>query len=104
MDDRRLPETRVPLPARRLGEREVDLHLGAAVAEALCQLLVAVDQAAVELGRRDVGDHRARSRDLLAAGEADTGRLPIAYQHALDVAAGLAGAAVILDQPHECIH
>ena len=65
---------------------------------------MAVDQAAVELGRRDVRDHRARSRDLLAAGEADTGRLPVAYQHALDVAAGLAGAAVILDQPHECVH
>ena len=64
---------------------------------------MALDQAAVELGRRDVGDHRARSRDLLAAGEADTGRLPVAYQHALDVAAGLAGAAVVLDQPHECI-
>ena len=34
VDDRRPAESLVTLPARRLGEREMDLHLGAAVAEA----------------------------------------------------------------------
>ena len=86
------------------GEREVDLHLGAAVAEAaFASSSWPSSRPAVELGRRDVRDHRARGRDLLAAGEPHAGRLAVADEHALDVAPGLAGAAVILDQPHERI-
>ena len=107
--DRRLPEPLVALPARRLGEREVDLHLGAAVAEAPAALGGrpadhAVEQPSVQLRRRHVRDHRARRADLLAAGEPHACRAALAHEHALDVAPGLAGAAVILDQPHERVH
>src|SRR6185312_8461910 len=101
VDDRGLSEPLVALPVRRLREREVDLHLRAAVAEALAELGVAADQPAVELRRRDVGDHRALRADLLAVGGAHAGRLAVAEEHSLDVAAGLARAAVVLDQAHE---
>ena len=55
-----------PAPARRLVEREVDLHLGAAVAESRrCvgdggRHVRAAEQRAVELGRRHAGDDGAR--------------------------------------------
>src|SRR3954453_10977993 len=101
MDDRRLPEPPVALPARRLREREVDLHLRAAVAEAATKLRVAVDEPAVELRRRHVRDHGPRRSDLLAVGGAHAHRLPVADDHPLDVAAGFARAPAVLDRAHE---
>ena len=65
--DRGAAEALVALPGDRLRERQVDLHLGAAVAEALCRRPRlaghaghALEQPAVELRGRDVRDHRAR--------------------------------------------
>ena len=72
-------EPLVAVEARRLVEREVDLHLGAAVAEAASGLdgrgrhVGCVEQAAVELRRRHVGDDAA-GRDGRAAGDANAGR------------------------------
>ena len=76
--DRRPREPLVALPARRLGEREVDLHLGAAVAEPPPGrgdgVVRVAEQRAVELGRGDVRDHGPRRLDGLAVGGADAGR------------------------------
>ena len=64
MDDSGLPQPLVALPARRLGEGEVDLHVTAAVPEpaaAVCDRgrHVTFEQASVELSRRHVRDHGA---------------------------------------------
>ena len=103
--DRRPREPLVALPARRLREREVDLHLGAAVAEAAARggdgVRRVAEQAAVELRRRDVRDHGARRADRLAVGGADADGGAVAHDDRLDLGARPARAAVVLDQPHE---
>ena len=66
--DRGAAEPLVALPARRLRQREVDLHLRAAVAEPLRRDSDrVVEQPPVELRRRHVADHRPRGADRLAA-------------------------------------
>ena len=105
--DRRLAEPLVAVPARRLGEREVDLHLGAAVPEAASALaerrrdLDLGEEPLVQLRRRHVRDHRAARVDPLAVRQHDAGRAPRPDVDALDVAPGLARAAVVADQLHE---
>ena len=106
MDDRRSPEALVAVPAGRLRKCEVDLHLGAPVAESLAALgnvcgQVAVEQPPVELGRRHVGDHGSRRRNDLAVSEPDTARLAPADDDLIDIPARLADAAVLADQRHE---
>ena len=94
VDDRRLAEPLVALPARRLGEREVDLHLasgrsgtGARGGEPARRT---VEEPAVELGRRDVAITARSRRDRLAVRRAARRRAPVRDEHALDVAPGLA--------------
>ncbi len=107
MHDRRPAEPLVAVPARGLGQGEVDLHLGAPVAEAARGLddglrhLCLVEQPLVQLRRRHVGDHRSLGRDDLAAGEPDADRAARAHEHALDVLPGLADTVAVADQAHE---
>ena len=68
VDDCRPPQPLVSLPARQLGERVVDLHLGAPVAEAARGLagelgkLGPGEEPPVQLGRSDVRNHRLATR------------------------------------------
>src|SRR5205085_4714712 len=98
VDDRGLSEPLVAVPARRLGEGEVDLHLRAAVAEGH---LRSPEEALVELRRRDVRDDRARGADLVSVFEPDSGGGAVPDEHPLDIAPGLTEAAVIADQRDE---
>src|SRR6185437_16555458 len=95
VDDRRLGEPLVSFPPRWLRECEVDLHLRAPVAEGRRRL--AFEQPSVELRRRHVGDHGFSGGHGLAVDKPDTGRFAASYENALNIAAGLAGAAVIAD-------
>ena len=73
MDDRGLAETLVTLPARRLRQGEVNLHVAAAEAETLARCgdlgrnVGRIEQAPVELRRRDVADDRTLGSDDVAA-------------------------------------
>ena len=58
----------------------------------------------VELGRRDVADHRPLGAHLLAGGEPDAVRAARADEHALDVGAGARLAARVLDDADERLH
>ena len=60
--DGRLREPLVAVPARRLGEREVDLHLGPAVAEAAARRGDRVRRVCRAGGRRAASASRSRSR------------------------------------------
>ena len=107
VDDRGSRESLVSVPARRLGERVVDLHLGPAVAEAARTVAHRAghvhigEQTLVELGRRHARDDRLLRLDRLAVGEPHADRAARAHKHALDVAVGLADSAVVADQLHE---
>ena len=85
----------------------MNLHLGAAVAEPRARPrdrsrhVTVGEQPLVELRRRHVREHRAIGEDRLPVGELDPDGLPALHEHALDVAAGLAHAALIADQAHE---
>ena len=73
VDDRGAREALVAVPARRLGEREVDLHLRAAEAEAPAGFRDRrprrLEQPPVELRRRHVAITARRGADLLAVAE-----------------------------------
>ena len=92
-------------PARRLVEREVDLHLGAAVAESRRRVgdggrhVRAAEQRAVELGRRHARDNGARRGDDLAVGEADAGRAAVRDENLLHVSLEAHLAAGVGDDP-----
>ncbi len=107
MDDRRLAEALVTLPVGRLGEREVDLHLGASVPEAASTLaqrrrdLDLGEQPLVQLRRRHVRDHGATRVDPLTVRQDDPRRAPGPDVDPLDVAPGLAGATVVANQLDE---
>src|SRR5205814_1629748 len=94
-------ETLVTFPAGRLGEREVDLHFRAAVAEAPTELVVTLEQTPVELGRGHVGDDGTAGAKLLAVRNAHASRAAVLDEDALDVPSPLARPAMVLDQPHE---
>ena len=85
----------------------MDLHLGTAVAERrsrladVCGDVAGPEQTPVQLRRRDVADHGAAGTDHLTAGRADAGGPPTCGEDALDIRFAAAGAAVVLDQPHE---
>src|SRR6476661_3266670 len=107
VDDRGSREPLVAVPARWLGERVVDLHLRAAVAEAPCALghrlgnLHVGEQPFVELGRRDARHDGALGLDRLAVGEAHAYSAARADERAFDVAVRLAGSPVVADELHE---
>ncbi len=107
MHDRRAVQAFVTVPARRFRQRKMDLHLGAAVAKEARAFThrgghgLVGEQPLVQLRRRDVCDDGALGGDALAAGETHADSAPTANEHALDVLARLAHAAVIADQPHE---
>ena len=105
MDDRRPVEAVIALPACGLGEREVDLHLGAAVAEAAagaCRLVLRIAQErSVELRRRHVGDHGARRAYLFAARRANARRGAVGGENALHLGVRPALAPLVHDQADE---
>ena len=80
MNDRGLVETFVALPARRLRQGEVNLHVAAAEAETfagfgnLGRNIGRIEQAPVELRGRDVADDCTLGSDGVAAYEPDSGR------------------------------
>ncbi len=106
MHDRRLPEPGVADPGRRLGEREVDLHLRPSVAEPGCVRREverdAAEQTAVELRRRDVADDDRRTEHV-AARELYSGSAPVARDHVRHVGSGLACAALLADQRDQSV-
>ncbi len=85
----------------------MDLHLGAAVAEAARTLghgrrhLALVEQPLVELRRRHACDDGALRGDEVAACEADAHGSTMPDEHPVDVLPCLADAAAVADQPHE---
>ena len=111
VDDRAAPEPLGlrPLPARRLVEREMDLHLGAAVAESRRSLgdagghVGVAEQRAVKLGRRHVRDDGAGGRDDLSVCESHSGRPAVRDDDPLDVGVESHLAARVRDDPCERI-
>ena len=109
MNDRGLAETLVTLPARRLRQGEVNLHVAAAEAETLGGLgdpgrnIDRIEQPPVELRRCDVADDCTLRTDGVAAYEPYSGRTTRLDENSLNVPAGLANAAVISNQAHERI-
>src|SRR6266851_7900935 len=109
MNDRSLAETLVALPAGRLRQGEVNLHLGAAEAKAFPRFgnvgrdIGRIKQAAVELGGSHVADDGPLVFDRVAGCEPDSRRTTALDENAHHVPAGLAIAAVILDQADERI-
>ena len=80
----------------------MDLHLGAPVTKPSSRAgQVTVEQALVQLRRRHIGDHGPGGGHLGAVGKPDAGRYAVANEDPLDVAAGLASAAAVADQPHQ---
>ena len=110
MDDRGAPEAVVPVPARRLRECEVNLHLGAAETEALSGFadlgrdVAGPEQTSVQLGRCHVADDSTSGVENTSVRQTHAGRTAAGDDDALDVLARLARAAVILDQPDERVH
>ena len=108
VDQRGPAEPLVPLPARRIREREVDLHLRAPVAVAARRPRNArrriVEQPLVELRGRHIRKHGALRRHDVSSGEPDADGAPAPDEHLLDVAARLADAAAVTDQLHERLH
>src|SRR4029078_8267523 len=87
-------------PAWGLGEREVDLHLRAAIAELARAVarargnLGCIEQPVVELRRCDVRDHCPLGLDRVAAGCPHADGAAGTDDHALDIDACFAGAAL----------
>src|SRR6266568_992559 len=102
MHDGGLGEAIVAVPPRRLRQRKVDLHLGAAEAKPLPRFgnvrrnLGGVEQAPVELRRRDVADDCTLGSGGVTPGEPDSERTTALDENALHVPAGLANAALIV--------
>jgi hypothetical protein len=105
VDDRGAGEPLVALPVRRLGEREVDLHLAASVPETprLAGRAVAGEQVAVQLLRGDVGEDGPRRLDRLAVGDPHGSRPPTRDDDSIDPAFLLAGSAGVADDADERI-
>src|SRR5258705_9185983 len=107
MNDRSPGETFVTLPARRLGQGEVNLHVAAAETETFAGFgnggrhICRIEQAPVELRGRDVADDRTSGSDGVAAREPDSGRTTSLDENPLHVLTGFADATVISDQARE---
>src|SRR5207247_9234372 len=104
-----LAETFVTLPVRPLRQGEVNLHVAAAEAEALGGFgnlgrnIGAIEQAPVELRRRDVADDCTLGSDRVAVDQPDSGGTTAFDENSLHVTVGLANATVISDQADERI-
>ena len=101
------PRRSSPSHRAGLGEREVDLHLGAAVPEALGALpdrlrnAGAGEEPSVERLRKHVAEDGPRGSDGLTVDGLHADGAAVPDQHALHLGIGLADAAVVADQGHE---
>ena len=106
VNERRPAEAVVALPARRLGEREVDLHLRPPEAKAArsrfdCGRQRHVSQqSAVQLRRQDVADDRPRG-ELVSVHGSNTARATVLDENSIHLAIRFEHAAVIVDQLHQ---
>src|SRR3984893_4062513 len=109
MNDRRPAEAIVAVPARPLGQGEVDLHLGAAEAEPLPRFgnirrsVGRFQQAYIQLRRGDVADDGAFGSGGAPSLEPHSRGASSLDENSLYVGAGLADSTVILDEANERI-
>src|SRR6266576_5254739 len=109
MDDGGLIEPVVAVPPRRLRQREVNLHLGAAEAKTFRRFgdvrrsVGGTKQASVELRRRHVADDGSIGPGGTAGGESHSGGASTSDDDLFDLGAGLADATVIFDEADERI-